>query len=278
MKKYKNLIIILLVIALLIGADAIIMKKVISDKLAEEKSTEAISETTAEKTSETYTEDDEDEDGNDSEDRNDDYYFDMDIEKFMEEYCADKNPEIEKYAQGRVCDMIINKDGTGIAVCDADGGMSKVMVKLLKTTDGGKTWKIIQKVYSYGAGSLAYFDGAIIHFKYSNVAYDSEVNILDGDGNLKETLNLTQIFGMSRKDNEFSFNVIAEIIEAKEHSVIVGWKPVDSSSSESSDKSEDSYDSYVYVGEFDSEFNEIEQLHKDKAALDEIKVENVIPE
>ena len=282
MKKYKNLIIILLVIALLIGADAIIMKKVISNKQPEEKPAETISETVPEKTSEPYWEDYKDETEKEDDDEKDkeeyDKYYNMDIEHFLTEYWAkqksgNKNHIIENVAENRVGTVLVNNDGTGLAEGDISAGAGHVYGKLLKTTDGGKTWKIIKN--SINLGKFVYFDDSIIQFRYVTYGYCSEVNLFDGSGNEKENINLSDIFGMSAGDREYSFDVVADVIECREHSVVVGWRLSEGfSRNKISDYSGDyagNYDSYVYIGEFDSEFNEIEQIYKNRELLDKIK-------
>lgn len=271
MKKNKTFIIVILVMALLVIGDAIVLKKAVSDIKTAEKPTESVSDTAAE------------DDYKVNDDPEEDKYYDMDIEDFMAVYSANrKNRDKDNYiingvAENRVHSFFLNKDGIGIAIGDPEGAAGTSFGILLKTTDGGKTWKVIQKAFK--CGEHVYFDDTIIQFRYISNGYSSRVELFDGNGNpigddFTNDVDISKIFGMTDGENEYIFDVEADIIECREHSVIVGWRLAEHLSYGDMDYTGDygnNYDSYVYIGEFDNQFNEIEQIYKNEELLEKIK-------
>lgn len=261
----KKLIAFLIAVAVIVAADAVIINKTVEKKLSEAngKESSAQADTDSEKEPAEQTEDKEDRD----------YVWDEEAADFLTEYYNHKPARDIKYhiyseiAEERIADIFVGNDGMGVATCDPDGGAGSTYAKLLTTKDGGKSWTEVQRGYTIG-GRMVVIDKTIMHFKFHYTSLESSVILLDMSGNEKKKVMFRELVGL---DEDEALTAIPEILEVREHSVVVGWKEAWIDEPEgnypNSDFGRNLYRQYVYVAEFDSELNELERLYVNKDIL-----------
>lgn len=173
----------------------------------------------------------------------------------------------------RVLQLDIDSTGRGIAVCDFEGCAGPNYASLLVTDDYGKNWLKTADII-FENSTVVCVDDHIIDFYTNGDGYYAAASLMTRDGEYIDDFLFEKIADVDESNT--GYFVSADIIEIREHSVVIAWRVCDTKYNYYIERmasitpigtNSEERDRIAYIAEYDKNLNEIECIYSDKKAL-----------